>query len=439
MPQNNNYKPILLDGIVDLAETTKPPVQWLEDYRAAGGYRALEKALATMTPKQVVEQVKASGLRGRGGAGFPTGMKWGFLPKERRLPVYLCCNGDESEPGTCKDRPIMEQRPHRLIEGIALTSYAIGCHLAFVYIRGEYFRAIEVMNRAIEEAREAGIIGPKMMGRDFALDIIVHSGAGAYVCGEESALLNSIEGRRGYPRLRPPYPAQVGLYGCPTIINNVETLSKVPLIIERGPDWFRSLGTEKSTGFKIYSVSGCVKRPGDYEAPMNITLRELIYDYAGGIRDDRALKAIIPGGSSTPILPADRIDAQLSFEGIQEAGSLLGSAAVIVLDDSVCMVWAVRNMLNFYRHESCGQCTPCREGSAWLYKIVDRIEKGQGRKEDLDLLLDITGNIEGRTICALGDAECMSVKSALKHFRDEFERHIELGRCPFEKSYREFR
>ncbi|KPL10437.1 NADH dehydrogenase [candidate division BRC1 bacterium SM23_51] len=429
----------MLDGVVDLADDPAPPAESLGAYRKRGGYRTIERALATMTPEQVREVVKASGLRGRGGAGFPAGVKWAFLPDTTDLPIYLCCNGDESEPGACKDRPIMEQRPHLLIEGIALSSYAIGCHLAFIYIRGEYYRAIEVMNQAIEEARAVGIIGERVLGRDFALDIVVHSGAGAYVCGEESALLNSIEGRIGYPRLRPPFPAQIGLYGCPTIINNVETLSSVVPIVERGAEWFRSLGTEKSTGFKIFSVSGHAKRPGNYEAPMGITLRHLIYDLAGGIRDGRALKAVIPGGSSVPILTADRLDVQLSFEAVQEAGSLLGSASVIVLDETVCMVWAVRNMLHFYYHESCGQCTPCREGTGWLSQILERLESGRGRPEDLELLETIPRQIVGRCICALGDGACMPVRSAMDHFRQEFEQHIELGRCPFEKPYLEFR
>lgn len=435
----SEFHPVLLEGVVDLADNPTPLPEGLAAYRARGGYQTLRHALATMAPEEVRDLVKASGLRGRGGAGFPTGVKWNFLPEKTDLPIYLCCNADESEPGTCKDRPILEQRPHLLIEGIALSSYAIGCHLAFVYIRGEYFRAIDVMQEAIEEARRAGILGSRVMDHDFALDIIVHSGAGAYICGEESALLNSLEGRIGYPRLRPPFPAQVGAYGCPTIINNVETIAAVTPIVERGADWFRSFGTEKSPGVKIYAVSGHVARPGNYEAPMNITLRHLIYDLAGGIRDGRELKAVIPGGSSVPILTAEALDTELTFEGIQEAGSMLGSAAVIVLDETVCMVWAVRNMLHFYHDESCGQCTPCRLGTGWLLKILDRIERGEGRAGDLALLEDIPRQIMGLTICALGDAACMPVVSAMKHFRHEFERHIEQGGCPFEKPYLEFR
>jgi len=438
MPEQD-YKPSLLSGVVDYRENPSPPTEWMDAYRRRGGYQTLERALKTMTSEQVQETVKASGLRGRGGAGFPTAVKWNFLPEKSDRPIYLCCNADESEPGACKDRPILEQRPHLLIEGMALAAYAINSHLAFVYIRGEYHRAIEVMTRAIEEGHQAGVLGPRVLGQDFALDIIVHSGAGAYICGEESAMLSSIEGRVGWPRLRPPFPAQVGLYGCPTIINNVETLASVTGIVERGPAWFRSLGTEKSTGFKIYSVSGCVRRPGNYEAPMIITLRQLIEDLAGGVRDGRALKAIIPGGSSVPVLPAVYLDVLMNFEGVQEAGSMLGTASVIVLDETVCMVWAVRNMSRFYQHESCGQCTPCRLGTGWLFQIMDRIERGQGRMEDLDVLRDITKKMYGRCICALGDAACMPIDSGLKHFRQEFVQHIQEKRCPFEKPYLEFR
>jgi NADH-quinone oxidoreductase subunit F len=434
-----SFQPVLLDGTIDLAEDPTPPTQWLGAYRAKGGYQALEKALATMKPEEVTDLVKRSGLRGRGGAGFPTGTKWGFLPKERTAPVYLCCNADESEPGTFKDRPILEQRPHLLIEGLALTCYAIGSHKAFVYVRGEYFRAIDLLRRAIAEAREAGILGERVMGREFALDIVVHSGAGAYICGEESALLNSLEGKIGWPRLRPPFPALRGLYDCPTIINNVETVACVGPIIQNGPEWFRQWGTQESPGFKIYSVSGSVKRPGNYEAPMDVTLRELIYDYAGGMREDRAIKAVIPGGSSVPILPGDQLDIPMTFEGVKAAGSLLGAAAVMVLDETVCMVWATRNMLHFYAHESCGQCTPCREGTGWLADILDRMEAGRGRREDIDLMYDITFLIEGRSICALGDAACQPIKSSIQHFRDEYEAHVEQKRCPFEKRYMEFR
>jgi NADH-quinone oxidoreductase subunit F len=434
----SKFKPVLTAGIVDLAEQPDPPIESLEAYRQKGGYATLEKALKERKPAELVEEVKKSGLRGRGGAGFPTGVKWGFLPKDSKLPVYLCCNADESEPGACKDRPILEQRPHLLLEGIALSSYAINCHTTFIYIRGEYARAIKRMQGAVEEAYKAGILGERVLGHDFSLDVIIHGGAGAYICGEESAMLNSIEGRIGWPRLRPPFPAQKGVYGCPTIINNVETISTVVPIIANGADWFRSFGTDESPGFKIYSVSGHIKRPGNYEAPMNVTLRELVYDLAGGIRDDHRLKAVIPGGSSVPILTDQHLDSQLSFEGLKKAGSLLGSGSVMVLDETVCMVWAVRNMIAFYRHESCGQCTPCREGTGWLLKILDRLENGEGRMEDLDMLKDIPRLIEGRCICALGDGACQPVKSGIQHFRAEFEKHVEEGGCPFKKEYLQF-
>lgn len=432
------YKPVLLDGVLPVVEPPLP-TEWLEAYRARGGYRTLERVLKTMTPQQVVETIEASGLRGRGGAGFLTGKKWKFVPDHTTVPVYLCCNADESEPGACKDRPILEQRPHLLIEGMAIAAYGIGSRHAFIYIRGEYSEAIKAVNRAVEEARSAGILGPRVLGTDYALDIVVRWGAGAYICGEESAMLNSIEGLLGWPRLRPPFPAVKGVFGYPTVINNTETLAKLVPIIERGPQWFRSLGTKGSAGFRICSVSGCVRRPGNYEVPMVITLRQLIEEMAGGVRDGHVPKAIIPGGSSVPMLPATNLDVRMSFEAVEEAGSMLGSASVIVLDETVCIVWAVRNMLRFYRHESCGQCTPCRLGTGWLFQIVDRIENGQGRPEDLDLLGDVTKKIEGRCICALGDAACASVKSGLKHFRHEFEQHIALGRCPFEKPYLEFR
>jgi len=437
MPNNSiqDYRPVLLDGVVDLADDPMPPAETLARYREKNGYRTLERALAEMTPAEVVERVKKSGLRGRGGAGFPTAVKWGFLPKETKAPIYLCCNADESEPGAFKDRPILEQRPHLLLEGIALTCYAIGSHKAFIYIRGEYTRAIHTMRRAVDEAKQAGVLGEKVLGRDWRLDVMVHSGAGAYICGEESALLNSLEGKIGWPRLRPPFPAVKGLYSCPTIINNVETLSTVVPIVERGSEWFRSYGSAESPGIKIYSISGHVKRPGNYELPMNVTLRELIYDVAGGIRDDHALKAVIPGGSSVPMLPPDRIDIPMTFEGVKQAGSMLGSGTPIVLDEETCMVWAVRNLVHFYADESCGQCTPCREGTGWMARILDRMEGGRGRYEDIDLLLEITRQIEGRSICALGDAACQPVKSGIEFFRHEFEAHVAQQRCPFEKKY----
>jgi NADH-quinone oxidoreductase subunit F len=404
-------------------------------YVARNGYEGLRKALG-LAPAQVIDLVKASGLRGRGGAGFPTGMKWQFVPKDSPKPKYLCCNADESEPGTFKDHVLMERNPHLLIEGCLIGSYAIGAHAAYIYIRGEFAHVARVLEAAIEEARAGGYLGRDIFGSGFDCEIYVHPGAGAYEAGEESALLESLEGKRAQPRLRPPFPAVVGLYGCPTAINNVETLCNVPLILTRGPEWFAGLGPEKNGGPKLYGISGHVEKPGVYEAPMTVTLRELIYGYAGGIRGGRALKAVIPGGSSVPVLLPDQLDAQASFDGLVTAGSMLGSAAVIVMDETTCMVWAARNLLHFYRHESCGKCTPCREGTDWLYKILGRIEKGEGSMRDLDLLTDVAANIGGRTLCPFGDAAVAPVLSTVQHFRAEYEAHIREGRCPCPADWR---
>jgi NADH-quinone oxidoreductase subunit F len=436
MPVADNFQPVLIPDLGSRSGT-----EWIEDYRKAGGYKALEKALKTLTPQDVMGVVRDANLRGRGGAGFPAGIKWGFIP-ESLFPRYLVCNADESEPGTCKDRPIMEIRPHLLIEGMALSAYAIRSEKAFIYIRGEYYNAAKILNKAIDEAKQAGILGDKPMGKEgWSLDIVVHRGGGAYICGEESALLNSIEGRRGYPRLKPPFPAVVGLYGKPTIINNVETLATVPSIIEHGAEWFRQWIHERSAGFRLYSISGHVNRPGIYEAPMTITLGELLEgeQYGQGIRNGNKLKFAIPGGSSVPWLLPDQIDTVMSIEGVAAAGSMLGSAAIIVCDETVCPVWALMNLAHFYRHESCGQCTPCREGTAWMFKIIRRIEAGKGQKGDLELLERLAGTgigsglIQGRSICALGDAAAMPVASAIKRFHDEFARHIEQGACPYGK------
>lgn len=404
-------------------------------YVARSGYEGLRKALG-LAPAQVIDLVKASGLRGRGGAGFPTGMKWQFVPKDSPKPKYLCCNADESEPGTFKDHVLMERNPHLLIEGCLIGSYAIGAHAAYIYIRGEFAHVARVLEAAIEEARAGGYLGRDIFGSGFDCEIYVHPGAGAYEAGEESALLESLEGKRAQPRLRPPFPAVVGLYGCPTAINNVETLCNVPLILTRGPEWFAGLGPEKNGGPKLYGISGHVERPGVYEAPMTVTLRELIYGYAGGILGGRALKAVIPGGSSVPVVLPDQLDAQASFDGLVKAGSMLGSAAVIVMDETTCMVWAARNLLHFYRHESCGKCTPCREGTDWLYKILGRIEKGEGSMRDLDLLTDVAANIGGRTLCPFGDAAVAPVLSTVQHFRAEYEAHIREGRCPCPADWR---
>ena len=400
-----------------------------------GAYEGLRRALA-MPSGQVIDIVKASGLRGRGGAGFPTGMKWGFVPKGSSKPTYVCCNADESEPGTFKDHVLMERNPHLVLEGCAIACYAIGAKVAYIYIRGEFHHVADVLESAIAEAHAGGYLGRRIFGSGFDCDIYVHRGAGAYEAGEESALLESLEGKRAQPRLRPPFPAVVGLYGCPTIVNNVETLANVPPILRQGAEWYAALGPEKNGGPKLFCISGHVTRPGVYEASMRTTLRELIYDYAGGIRDGRALKAVIPGGSSTPVLLPDALDTEASFDGIAKAGSMLGSAALIVMDDSTCMVWAAQNLMHFYAHESCGKCTPCREGADWMLKILQKIESGAGEMRDLDLLLSVANNIAGKTLCPFGDAEVAPVLSTLQHFRHEYEAHIREGRCPLHAPWR---
>jgi NADH-quinone oxidoreductase subunit F len=376
--------------------------------------------------------VKKSGLRGRGGAGFPTGTKWGFLPKDGAKPRYLCVNADESEPGTYKDRVFIERDPHRLIEATVVSAHAIRSKTAFVYIRGEFHEGYRILDRALQEATAAGYVGRNILGTGVDVDIVIHRGAGAYECGEETALLESLEGKRGQPRIRPPFPAVVGLYGCPTIINNVETLACVPLILERGADWFAAHGVEKNTGPKLYSISGHVKRPGSYEAPMGrITLRELIFGqgYAQGIRDGRRLKAVVPGGSSTPVLTAGEIDVGMDFDSLARAGSMLGSAGTIVMDDSTCMVWMARNLTYFYKHESCGKCSPCREGTGWMLRLLTRVEEGQGTGKDLDTLWKVADSIAGKTVCPFGDAAVAPPQSALKKFADEFEYHVRERRC----------
>jgi NADH-quinone oxidoreductase subunit F len=407
----------------------------LDSYLRHDGYEGLRKALA-MKPDEVIEVVKASGLRGRGGAGFPTGMKWQFVDKKTPLPKYIACNADESEPGTFKDHLLMERNPHLLIEGCAIGCYAIGAKVAYIYIRGEFFHVQGVLERAIQEAYARGFLGPNVLGSNFACDIFIHRGAGAYEAGEETALLESLEGKRAQPRNKPPFPALVGLYGCPTAVNNVETLCNVPLVLRKGAEWYAALGPEKNGGPKLYCVSGHVRRPGVYEASMRITLRELIEGYAGGVPEGRTLKAVIPGGSSVPILLPDMLDTQASFDGVQKAGSLLGSAGIIVLDDTTCMVWLAENLLHFYRHESCGKCTPCREGTDWLLKILRRIEHGEGQMRDLDLLSSISNNVAGKTLCAFGDAAVTPVLTTLKHFRHEYEAHVKEGRCTLPADWR---
>jgi len=399
------------------------------------GYEGLRKALA-LKPNDIIEQVKASGLRGRGGAGFPTGMKWQFVLKDTPKPKYICCNADESEPGTFKDHVLMERNPHLLIEGCIISCYAIGAKVAYIYIRGEFFHVQQILETEIENAYKAGYLGKNIFGSGFDCDVFVHRGAGAYEAGEETALIESLEGKRAQPRLKPPFPAVEGLYNCPTAVNNVETLCNVPLIVLNGPEWFAKLGPEKNGGPKLFCVSGHVKKPGVYEASMQTTLRELIYDHAGGVCGDRPLKAIIPGGSSVPLMLPEQLDTPASFDAIQKAGSLLGSAGLIVLDDTVCMVWLAMNLLHFYRHESCGKCTPCREGCDWLYKLLQRLERGEGREKDLDLLFGVANNIVGKTLCAFGDAAATPVLSTMKLFRHEYEAHVREGRCTLPADWR---
>jgi NADH-quinone oxidoreductase subunit F len=408
----------------------KPNSAALETYRADGGYAALEKALS-MDGNAIIDEVKKSNLRGRGGAGFATGLKWTFLPKDVR-PRYLTVNADESEPGTFKDRYIIELDPHMLIEGIAITCYALDMHRAYIYIRGEFAKQARSLEKAIEEAKAAGIIGTKLLGKkDFELDIAVHRGAGAYVCGEESALLESLEGKRGNPRLKPPFPAIVGLWGKPTIINNVETIANIPWIVQNGGEPFAALGSGKTGGTRLFGVSGHVVRPGVYEKPAAYNLKKLIMEDCGGIVGGRKIKAVIPGGSSCPVLRGDEIDISLEVDAVKAAGSMSGSGGVIVFDESVCMVRALARITKFYAEESCGQCTPCREGTAWMEAIVEKIEHGHGTAEDVEKLEQIANSIGGNTICALGDAASMPVQSFLKKFKGEFLRHVEEHRCPY--------
>ena len=405
-------------------------VHGIDAYMELGGYDSLDRAFGT-EPEALVQMVKDAGLRGRGGAGFPTGMKWGFLAKGTGKPTYLVVNADESEPGTFKDMELLERDPHALVEGIIVSSYAIGCNQAYVYLRGEAGWAGRRVAAAIGQAYAKGLLGPDIKGSGFDLDIILHRGAGAYICGEETALLSSLEGERGQPRLRPPFPAVEGLYKAPTTVNNVETITTVPYIINNGVEWFRSMGSEKSPGPKIFSVSGEVKNPGNFEYPLGVTARELIMNAAGGLDDGKTLKAWTPGGSSTPMLTPDHLDTPMDFEGVQAAGSLLGTAAMIIMSDQVCMVRACLNFMQFYAHESCGKCTPCREGTDWMRKILTRLELGQGRQDDMKTLQDICDGIFGRAFCALGDGATSPVVSALKYFRDEFDEHVSGRGCPF--------
>ncbi|MCW2866607.1 MAG: nuoF [Marmoricola sp.] len=403
----------------------------LAAYEAQGGYRGLRKAL-TMEPSEVVETVKAANLRGRGGAGFPTGMKWSFIPQDNPNPKYLVVNADESEPGTCKDTPLMMASPHTLVEGVIISAYAIRAHTAFIYVRGEILHVIRRLQRAVQEAYLAGHLGEDIGGTGYSLDLVVHAGAGAYICGEETALLDSLEGRRGQPRLRPPFPAVAGLYASPTVINNVESIASVPSIIDRGAEWFASMGTEKSKGYGIFSLSGHVTNPGQFEAPLGITLRELL-DLAGGMRNGHELKFWTPGGSSTPLLTAEHLDVPLDFEGVAGVGSMLGTRALQLFDETTCVVRAVLRWTEFYKHESCGKCTPCREGTWWLVQTLANLEQGKGSEADLDLLDDVCDNILGRSFCALGDGATSPITSSLQHFRDEYVAHLTQGGCPFDR------
>lgn len=402
----------------------------IDVYLQNDGYKALQKALG-MTPDEVINVVKDSGLRGRGGAGFNTGMKWSFVPKQSLKPKYVVCNADESEPGTCKDRPLIEYDPHQLIEGIAIAGYAIQSQKGFIYIRGEYRYLMEVLDRALEEAYARGYLGKNVLGSNFSFDICTHTGAGAYECGEETALLNSLEGLRGYPRVKPPFPAVVGLYGCPTVINNVETLSNVSHILLNGAEWYAKLGTPKNGGTRLFCLSGQITRPGVYELPMGFPLRRIIEEVGGGVLGGKKLKAVIPGGSSCPVLTPDQIDTPMDFDSLAKIGSMLGSGGVVVIDEDTCMVKVAQRIMKFYAHESCGWCVPCREGTAWLKNLLTRFHADAGVEDDVDTALDVAYNILGKTLCPLGDAAAMPTISILKKFRHEFEEHLKLGHCPY--------
>ena len=407
-----------------------PDSHTLAVYKSRGGYRALEQVLRGMSPEKLIEEVKASGLRGRGGAGFPTGMKWSFVPKESPKPKYVICNADESEPGTFKDRLLIEKDPHAVIEGTILAAYAIQSHMAFIYIRGELVFGSKVLQGAIDEAAQAGYLGKNILGSGYDLELILHRGAGAYICGEETGLLSSLEGGRGWPKVKPPFPATHGLFGCPTVVNNVETLATLPWIIDQGAARYAAIGTEKSKGTKLFSVSGHIRKPGVYEVEMGYPFKRFLEEDCGGVPDGRKLKGVIPGGSSMPVLRADELEpVRMDYESMQAAGTFLGSGGVIVMDDSTCMVQAAWNVARFYAHESCGQCTPCREGCHWMEKIFRRIESGEGEKGDLDLVLNISGNITGNTICPFGDAAAWPAAAFIKKYRAEFEAHITQKRC----------
>jgi NADH-quinone oxidoreductase subunit F len=419
-----SYELVLFKNIHD------PKVVEIDRYTELGGYKAARKVVTELNGGQVIDTTKASGLRGRGGAGFPTGLKWSFVPKDTGKPIYLCCNADESEPGTCKDRVIIERDPHQLIEGIIIASFAVDCHLAFIYIRGEFTYGYRVLEKALDQARAKGFLGNRIFGSNYDLDIVLHSGAGAYICGEETGLIESLEGKRGHPRQKPPFPAVSGLYGCPTVVNNVETLANLPHLFNRGVDWFKSIGSnEKNTGPKLYCVSGHVNKPAVVERELGIPLPELINDVCGGVRSGHKLKGVIPGGSSVPILRPEETDVRMDFESLAAKGTLLGSCGVMVIDDSVCMVRLALRTARFYAEETCGQCTQCREGTWWMEQVLHRIEHGEGTQADLRMILDMCSNMKGVTICVLSDACAMPVEAMIKKYRDEFEYHITHKKC----------
>lgn len=412
----NDFQPIILKNISDFHN--------IEVYMKNGGYKAWKKTLG-MDAAQIIEEVKRSGLRGRGGACFPTGMKWSFMPQKSEKPKYLCCNGDESEPASFKDREIFEKNPHQFIEGTLIACYAMGVKTAYVYIRGEYYRWIELLQKALDDAYAKKLIGKNILGSKFSTDIYIHRGAGAYICGEETALLNSLEGKRGMPRFKPPFPASFGLWGCPTTINNIETLANIPPIIENGGEWFSKIGEPKHAGSLLYGLSGHVNKPGIYELPSGTLLTDLIYKYGGGVTDNKPIKMIIPGGSSMPPLRGDEIEGlKMDNENLKSVNSYIGTAGIVVMNEDTDVVKIIKRITKFYYHESCGQCTPCREGCGWMLKILDRIDKGMGRKEDIDLLNDVANNIDGNTICAFGEAAAWPVKWAIKKFLPDFERKV---------------
>jgi len=406
-----------------------------DGYVARGGYEAAREALRARKPEEIVELVKNAGLQGRGGAGFSTGLKWSFMPAGGEKPKYLVCNADESEPGSFKDRLLLERAPHQMLEGILIAGFATGAEKTFVYVRGEYQEPARTLQAAIDEAYARGALGPDVLGTGFRHDVVVQRGAGAYICGEETGLLESLEGKKGQPRKKPPFPAQYGAFGMPTTVNNVETFSHVPHILRRGVDWFRSIGTDKSPGTTLFGVSGHVGRPGLYELPLGTPLDEIVFRHAGGVRDGKRVKGVIPGGMSMPILPADQLDVRMANEFLRERKTMLGTGGVMVMDEDTCMVRVGCVITYFFRDESCGQCTQCREGTGWLHKVFQRIERGEGRDEDLAILEDVAAKMEGQTICAFADAAAWPVQGLLRHFRSDFEIHLRERKCPFERSF----